>query len=159
MERIFSSFSQQTFLLQQAISMKWPGVFVQNIDGSVAPAKRQAIIDDFYASESGVLILNPQAAGIGLNITAANHVFHFIPEWNPALTEQSTKRSHRRGQLLPVMVHYMFYSGTIEEVISRRANEKLQISEELLGPALENDEVLSQFEALEISPLKSQLQT
>jgi SNF2 family DNA or RNA helicase len=121
---VFSSFSQQTFLLQQAISMKWPGVFVQNIDGSVAPAKRQAIIDDFYASESGVLILNPQAAGIGLNITAANHVFHFNPEWNPALTEQSTKRSHRRGQLLPVMVHYMFYSGTIEEVIGESQDFK-----------------------------------
>jgi SNF2 family DNA or RNA helicase len=121
---IFSSFTHQTHLLQKSISNKWPTVFISKIDGSISPADRQKTIDKFYECSEGVLILNPQAAGIGLNITAANHVFHFNPEWNPSLTEQSTKRAHRRGQDLPVMVHYLFYSGTIEEVIAESQDFK-----------------------------------
>ena len=47
---------------------------------------------------SGILLLNPKAAGAGLNITAANHVIHYNPEWNPAIEDQASARSHRLGQ-------------------------------------------------------------
>ncbi len=45
-----------------------------------------------------VLILSPRAAGVGLNITGANHVIHYTREWNPAIENQATDRVYRIGQ-------------------------------------------------------------
>jgi len=76
------------------------------------------VIDKFSEKEGfSVLILNPKAAGTGLTITAANHVFHYNPEWNPALISQATSRVHRIGQENEVVAHYMYCKDTIEEEI------------------------------------------
>jgi SNF2 family DNA or RNA helicase len=53
----------------------------------------------------GVLILSPIAAGVGLNITGANHVIHFSRHWNPAKEDQATDRAYRIGQERPVHVY------------------------------------------------------
>ena len=55
---------------------------------------RQAYIDKFSAKEGfDVIILSTLAAGAGLNVTAANHVFHFTRAWNPAKESQATDRA------------------------------------------------------------------
>lgn len=53
-----------------------------------------------------VIILSPKSAGVGLNITAANHVIHYTREWNPAVENQATDRAYRRGQEKDVYVYY-----------------------------------------------------
>jgi SNF2 family DNA or RNA helicase len=70
-----------------------------------------------FENQSGfaVICLNPKAAGVGLNITAANHVIHYNPEWNPAITSQATARVFRIGQEKNVIVHWLYYENTIEE--------------------------------------------
>ena len=91
---------------------------------------RQTIIDLFTEFPgAGALFMNPQAAGVGLNITAANHVIHFNPEWNPALTSQATARAFRRKQTLPVTVHHLFYEGTVEEDALLRADWKRALAQ------------------------------
>ena len=45
-----------------------------------------------------VFILSLKAGGTGLNLTAANHVFHFDRWWNPAVENQATDRAFRIGQ-------------------------------------------------------------
>lgn len=73
------------------------------------------IIKEFSESSGfNFLVLNPKAAGVGLNITAASHVIHYNPEWNPATTKQATARVYRIGQEKSVIVHWLFYSDTIE---------------------------------------------
>ena len=67
---------------------------------------RQALIDRFSAKLGfDVIILSTLAAGAGLNVTAANHVFHFTRAWNPAKESQATDRAYRIGQTLDVFVY------------------------------------------------------
>ena len=68
--------------------------------------KRQEYIDKFSATEGfDVIILSTLAAGAGLNVTAANHVFHFTRAWNPAKENQATDRAYRIGQERDVFVY------------------------------------------------------
>ncbi|MGN6102841.1 MAG: DEAD/DEAH box helicase [Devosia sp.] len=77
------------------------------INGAMPGDRRQAVVDRFQAKPPGfdVLILAPKAAGVGLTITAANHVVHLSRWWNPAVEDQCNDRVYRIGQELPVTVH------------------------------------------------------
>jgi len=113
------------------------------------------IIDKFQERVGfSVLVLNPEAAGKGLTITAANHVIHFNLPWNPATEAQATARVYRPGQQAEkVFVHRFFYSKTIEEVI----NQRLIFKEEIADAAMQAPESESNSEfvknALTISPI------
>ena len=133
---IFTSFNNVSQELSEWLQTGWATSYVNAINGSTKMKLRQTIIDEFTNAKNGVLVLNPQAAGVGLNITAASHVFHFNPEWNPSLTEQASKRAHRNGQKLPVTVHYMFYSRTIEELVASSQEFKLAIGKALVPGVL-----------------------
>ena len=68
---------------------------------------RQAVIDVFEESVGfNALVASPLAAGVGLNITKANHVIHYTRHWNPAKESQATDRVHRIGQDKEVFVYY-----------------------------------------------------
>ncbi|WP_168223108.1 DEAD/DEAH box helicase [Pseudarthrobacter sp. NIBRBAC000502770] len=122
---VFASFQQALDRMFEAVGTRQPDAFLAVIDGRVPVPDRQTIIDLFTAFPGpGALFMNPQAAGVGLNITAANHVIHFNPEWNPALTSQATARAHRRRQTLPVTVHHLFYENTVEEDALLRSDWK-----------------------------------
>jgi HJR/Mrr/RecB family endonuclease len=67
---------------------------------------RQSSIDKFSATPGfDVIILSTLAAGAGLNVTAANHVFHFTRAWNPSKESQATDRAFRIGQVRDVFVY------------------------------------------------------
>lgn len=76
------------------------------ISGSVAGEMRQKLVDDFQARPPSfdVMILSPKAGGVGLTITAANHVIHLTRWWNPAVEDQATDRAYRIGQTKDVTV-------------------------------------------------------
>ena len=77
------------------------------INGDVRGPKRQPMVGEFQAGAPGfdVMILSPRAAGVGLTITAANHVIHLSRWWNPAVEDQCNDRVYRIGQDKPVTVH------------------------------------------------------
>ena len=83
------------------------GMPVPIINGTVAGTKRQTQVTEFQARPPGfdVMILSPKAGGVGLTITAANHVIHLSRWWNPAVEDQATDRVYRIGQEKPVTVH------------------------------------------------------
>lgn len=100
------------------------------VDGSVPSSERQAVVDQFTKVDgAAILFLNPITAGMGLNITAANHVFHYSRQWNPALEEQATARAYRNGQLKSVNVYYLFYADSIEQTIHERIMTKTEIAD------------------------------
>lgn len=125
---IFTSYNAMSDLLAEDIGRRFT-IPTALIDGRTAFEERQPTVDRFGAvAGSAVLVLNPRAAGTGLNITAANHVIHYNLEWNPAVEDQASARAYRRGQTRPVTVHRLFYADTVEEVIDRRLTLKRSLA-------------------------------
>ncbi|WP_374571938.1 DEAD/DEAH box helicase [Phenylobacterium sp.] len=77
------------------------------IHGGVPGPRRQALVTAFQQRRPGfdVMILSPKAGGVGLTLTAANHVIHLSRWWNPAVEDQATDRVFRIGQTRDVHVH------------------------------------------------------
>jgi SNF2 family DNA or RNA helicase len=150
---VFASFTEPIDALAAAFRYTFPGAFVETVDGRRNSADRQDSIDQFTSWDGpGVLVLNPKAAGVGLNIQAANHVVHFTPEWNPATVAQASARAHRRGQTLPVFVHYLYYSSTVEEVMMDRMDMKRSLQSAGMSQTGSEPELSDIARALEISP-------
>jgi SNF2 family DNA or RNA helicase len=150
---LFSVFNAVGKILREiATSTGIPDAMWGAINGSTPQEDRQAIVDEFSEhSGPAVLILNPKAAGAGLNITAANVVIHFVPVWNPAIEAQASARAHRRGQKFPVTIYRLFYEGTVEEVMLERTNWKNGLAGDAVVITKERDsEDLAR--ALKISP-------
>lgn len=125
---IFTSFTAMADMIARHIEQRF-SAFVGVIDGRLAIDERQPLIDRFSSfAGPAALVLNPKAGGAGLNITAANHVIHYNPEWNPALEDQASARSHRRGQTRPVTVHRLLVANTVEDVVDDRLTRKRGIS-------------------------------
>jgi SNF2 family DNA or RNA helicase len=101
-----------------------------------------------------VLVLNPHAAGVGLNIAAANHVVHYTLEWNPATEDQASARAYRRGQVRPVTIHRLFYLDTIEEAIDERLTRKRSLVEEAVPDDRDPNHTRDILRALRLSPLR-----
>ena len=68
-----------------------------------------------------------------MNLTRANHVFHFDRWWNPAVEDQATDRAFRIGQTQNVMVHKFVCLGTLEERIDQMIEEKKALAESIVG--------------------------
>ena len=73
-------------------------------------------------------MLSIKAGGTGLNLTRANHVFHFDRWWNPAVENQATDRAFRIGQTRNVQVHKFVCAGTVEERIDEMIERKLALA-------------------------------
>ncbi len=123
------------------------------LHGSVPVGKRKEIIEDFQGSEYiPFMVLSLKAGGVGLNLTAANHVIHFDRWWNPAVENQATDRAFRIGQKKNVMVHKFITKGSVEEKIDRMLEEKAALSNEVVASGgekwiteMENEELLDLF--------------
>lgn len=153
---VFAGFTAALDLLSEFIACRG-GLRTTIIDGRMPPQVRQNAVDDFSRiNGSSVLLLNPRAAGVGLNITAANHVVHFTSEWNPAIQDQASARSYRRGQSRPVMVHRLFYAGTVEEVMEERLQRKRVLQDAALDDGQDTGAESSDLvAALSRSPLRA----
>ncbi len=105
------------------------------LHGGTGAKQRQAMIDRFQDPAGGVrlFLLSLKAGGLGLNLTAANHVFHFDRWWNPAVEQQATDRAYRIGQSRRVQVHKFVCIGTIEDRIDRMLAEKIALAESIVG--------------------------
>ncbi len=103
--------------------------------GGTPQMKRQEIVDRFQSASIGpaVFILSLKAGGVGLNLTAANHVFHFDRWWNPAVEKQATDRAFRIGQTRTVQVHKFVCVGTLEEQIDEMIEQKIELADNILG--------------------------
>ncbi|MFM7612954.1 MAG: helicase-related protein, partial [Synechococcales cyanobacterium] len=80
-----------------------------------------------------IFILSLKAGGVGLNLTRANHVFHYDRWWNPAVENQATDRAFRIGQTRNVQVHKFVCSGTLEEKIHDLIASKQSLAEQVVG--------------------------
>ncbi|MBB6731821.1 DEAD/DEAH box helicase [Cohnella zeiphila] len=109
------------------------------LNGSVSKTARDQMIERFQSQslppgeQPGVFVLSLKAGGVGLNLTAANHVFHFDRWWNPAVENQATDRAYRMGQTRDVQVHKFISIGTLEERIDEMLESKQQLSDNVIS--------------------------
>lgn len=103
--------------------------------GGTSKPKREEMIDRFQHDPQGprIFILSLKAGGVGLNLTRANHVFHFDRWWNPAVENQATDRVFRIGQTRNVQVHKFVCSGTLEERIHEMIESKKALADQVVG--------------------------
>lgn len=124
-------FSQWTSLLDRVEPVLTElGISWDRIDGSTSD--RGEVVSRFQREDGAdVLLLSLKAGGVGLNLTAADHVYILDPWWNPAVEDQAADRTYRIGQKNPVIVHRLVARDTIEErVLALQAHKR-----SLLGAA------------------------
>ncbi len=104
------------------------------LHGATPAEKRQDMIRQFQAPHGPtVFVLSLKAGGTGLNLTQANHVFHFDRWYNPAVENQATDRAFRIGQTRNVQVHKFICLGTLEERIDELIEHKQALAESIVG--------------------------
>lgn len=152
---LFTSYQKMFGIIERDIPDRF-NIPVSRINGSTPVDERQAIIDSFNEYKgSSLLVLNPRAAGVGLNITAANHVIHYNLEWNPALEDQASARAYRRGQEKTVFIYRLFYENTVEEIVNERLERKRDISKgAVIGTDGEKENAEDIIAALKLSPIR-----
>jgi SNF2-related domain/SNF2 Helicase protein/Helicase conserved C-terminal domain len=103
-------------------------------------ARQRSELLEAFADEAGpsLLVISIRAGGRGLNLPAANHVFHFDRWWNPAVEQQATDRAHRLGQRKPVFVHSLICLGTVEERIDELLESKRELVAQVMGGRAED---------------------
>ena len=131
---VFSQFAEMGSILQRHIQDTF-GKEALFLHGGVSRRQRDRMVERFQDDKNGprVFILSLRAGGTGLNLTAANHVFHYDRWWNPAVENQATDRAFRIGQTSNVQVHKFMCAGTLEERIDLMIEAKQATAERVVG--------------------------
>jgi SNF2 family DNA or RNA helicase len=136
---IFTQFAGMGAMLRHHLQ-ETLGREVLFLHGKTPKKQRDAMIERFQSdgSASGsdgppLFILSLKAGGFGLNLTAANYVFHFDRWWNPAVEDQATDRAFRIGQKKNVFVNKFVCMGTLEERIDNMIEDKKGLAESVIG--------------------------
>lgn len=149
---IFTQFAEMGHILKSELEKKL-GVKTLFLHGGTSRKKREELISIFQndSNEPMIFILSLKAGGLGLNLTKANHVFHFDRWWNPAVENQATDRAFRIGQLKNVHVHKFICMGTLEEKIDEMLERKQALAQSIVSTSenwiseMSNEEIRELF--------------
>ncbi|EEU39557.1 transcription-coupled repair protein CSB/RAD26 [Fusarium vanettenii 77-13-4] len=91
------------------------------MDGETPVDQRQPMIDKFNEDPNiHVFLMTTRTGGLGTNLTGADRIIIFDPDWNPSTDLQARERAWRLGQKKPVKIYRLMTEGTIEEKIYHR---------------------------------------
>ena len=130
---IFTQFATMGEMLKGYLQESF-GREVLFLHGGTPRQQRERMIERFQGDGHGppFFVLSLKAGGLGLNLTGANHVFHFDRWWNPAVENQATDRAFRIGQTRDVQVHKFLCIGTLEENIDALIESKKSLAESIV---------------------------
>ena len=131
---IFTQFAEMGAMLADYLPRVF-GAATQFLHGGTSAKARDQMVQRFQEDEQAppLFILSLKAGGTGLNLTRANHVFHFDRWWNPAVEDQATDRAFRIGQKRNVQVHKFVTTGTLEEMIDDMIESKKGLAQAVVG--------------------------
>jgi superfamily II DNA or RNA helicase len=129
---IFTQFAEMGHMLQSYLASLF-GVEALFLHGGTPQKARDRMVARFQQGQVPLFLLSLKAGGTGLNLTAANHVFHYDRWWNPAVENQATDRAFRIGQTRDVQVHKYICAGTLEERIDELIESKVALAESVVG--------------------------
>jgi SNF2 family DNA or RNA helicase len=103
--------------------------------GDTSDNERQENIKLFQDPKSSIrfFVGNPQTAGRGITLTAANTVIYYANDFNLETRIQSEDRCHRIGQHNPVTYIDLITEGTIDKKIVKSLRNKINLSAKVLG--------------------------
>ncbi|XP_058221673.1 probable helicase CHR10 isoform X2 [Rhododendron vialii] len=144
---LFAQMTHTLDILQDFLELR--NYSYERLDGSIRAEERFAAIRSFSqqsvkgslkaeADQSGafVFMISTRAGGVGLNLVAADTVIFYEQDWNPQVDKQALQRAHRIGQMNHVLSVNLVTEHSVEEVIMRRAEKKLQLSHNVVGDNL-----------------------
>ncbi|XP_017786360.1 PREDICTED: DNA excision repair protein ERCC-6-like [Nicrophorus vespilloides] len=132
--------SRSMIVIMELFLTRYKYVYLK-MDGSTNVASRQLIIDKFNEDSSiDVFLLTTRVGGLGVNLTGADRVIIYDPDWNPATDTQARERAWRIGQDRDVTIYRLLSAGTIEEKIYQR-----QVWKQLLSNKILHDQKAQKF--------------
>ncbi|XP_014474094.1 PREDICTED: DNA excision repair protein ERCC-6-like [Dinoponera quadriceps] len=128
---LFTQGKQMMHILESLLQRE--GFTYLKLDGATVMSQRQQVIQTFNNNPSYfVFLLTTRVGGLGLNLTGANRVIIYDPDWNPATDAQARARAWRIGQNKQVTIYRLITAGTIEEKMYHRQIFKLLLSNKVL---------------------------
>ncbi|KAH6603475.1 dna excision repair ercc-6 [Trichoderma cornu-damae] len=116
---LFSQGKQMLNIIEKCI--RECDVTYLRMDGETPIDQRQPMIDKFNADpDIHVFLMTTRTGGLGTNLTGADRIIIFDPDWNPSTDLQARERAWRLGQNKPVKIYRLMTEGTIEEKIYHR---------------------------------------
>lgn len=110
-----------------------PGFNLRRLDGNTPIHTRQGLVDEFNSNPNAhVFLLTTKVGGLGINLTGADRVIIYDPDWNPSTDVQARERAWRLGQKREVMIYRLMTAGTIEEKIYHRQLFKQFLTNKIL---------------------------
>ena len=139
---MWKRFGHKTLLFSQGVQMLnvienlvkgLDGFNYLRMDGSTNVKDRQTLVDRFNNDpDMHVFLLTTKVGGLGVNLTGANRVIIFDPDWNPSTDVQARERAWRLGQKREVTIYRLMTAGTIEEKIYHRQIFKQFLTNKIL---------------------------
>lgn len=128
---LFSQTQQMLDILENFLRSS--GYSYRRMDGLTPVKQRMVLIDEFNnSSEVFIFILTTKVGGLGTNLTGANRVIIYDPDWNPSTDMQARERAWRIGQQRDVTVYRLITRGTIEEKVYHRQIYKHFLTNKIL---------------------------
>lgn len=135
---IFSQFTMMLDILEVYLRLR--GHNYCRLDGSTPVMERQEMINSYNSSKDlFVFLLSTKAGGMGINLTAANHIILHDIDFNPYNDKQAEDRCHRMGQQKEVFVVRLISANSVEEGMLAVAQKKLELEKEVTGDSTAND--------------------
>ncbi|KAI9797268.1 MAG: hypothetical protein M1833_005564 [Piccolia ochrophora] len=128
-------FAQQRIVLNilEKFVKTMKNVVYRRMDGETPIEARQNLVDEFNRSPGiHVFLLTTKVGGLGVNLTGADRVIIFDPDWNPSTDTQARERAWRLGQTREVTIYRLMSHGTIEEKIYHRQLFKQFLANKIL---------------------------
>lgn len=139
---MWKRFGHKTLLFSQGVQMlniieefvkALDGFNYLRMDGGTNIKDRQSLVDQFNNDpDLHVFLLTTKVGGLGVNLTGANRVIIFDPDWNPSTDVQARERAWRLGQKKEVTIYRLMTAGTIEEKIYHRQIFKQFLTNKIL---------------------------
>ncbi|KAH7393309.1 putative DNA repair and recombination protein RAD26 [Cadophora sp. MPI-SDFR-AT-0126] len=139
---MWKGFGHKTLLFSQGVQMLniieefvkgLDGFNYLRMDGGTPIKERQILVDRFNNDpDLHVFLLTTKVGGLGVNLTGANRVIIFDPDWNPSTDIQARERAWRLGQKKEVTIYRLMTAGTIEEKIYHRQIFKQFLTNKIL---------------------------
>ncbi|CAA7390510.1 unnamed protein product [Spirodela intermedia] len=128
---LFTQTQQMLDILESFLSSS--GYVYRRMDGLTPVKQRMALIDEFnHSTEVFVFVLTTRVGGLGTNLTGADRVIIYDPDWNPSTDMQARERAWRIGQTRDVTVYRLITRGTIEEKVYHRQIYKHFLTNKIL---------------------------
>jgi SNF2 family DNA or RNA helicase len=126
---VYSQFAQMLGLLRKDLATTAAAVF--HIDGQTRDRAQQ--VNGFQEHEGpAVFLLSLKAAGVGLNLSAADYVLLYDPWWNDAAEAQAIDRAHRIGRQGTVLAKRYIVRETVEEKMLQLKQRKQGLAASIL---------------------------